>query len=221
MPTPPSPVPASPDGPPPKKGLSKTAIILLVIGGVFVFLCIAGFIEAVAVVVPRMQEKQKRFTCEQNLQQLAQIFAATRSENGPEPRSGPALFLAWRKEGRIIKEGQEAIFVCLGDPATAAPNSPGARARYDEADLDGPLGDLCSYAARDFVRFPLARKSPKAQPIAACLHHKDGAMIAFEDGSVRFFTREELGVGSDTEMTVGPDSPAELLRPLTFGPSAK
>ncbi|MCE9638063.1 MAG: hypothetical protein K8T90_20370 [Planctomycetes bacterium] len=204
------------DVPPKKKGLSKGMIILIVCA-VLAIPCIAGLIATVAIIVPQMQEKQKRLTCMENLSQLSQTFAATQSGVGAPKRSGTAMFLEWRKSRRLIREGEELILVCPGDPSVAFPDSPEARRRYDTVDLDAPPADLCSYAARDFARFPLDSKSGRREPIAACLHHRHGAIVAFSDGSARFMDLDELAVDAGTELTVGPDSPAEMLQSLTFG----
>jgi hypothetical protein len=215
--------------PPPKKGLPTVAIVLIVLAlvGIPVLIAVAaGAIATVATVVPTMQRKQMRFACTQNLSQLAGLLMM-QSVSDPPPRSGPAVFLEWRKRGTLIKPGQESILLCPADPEAVADDTPEGRARWDDLDLDHPPRFLCSYAVRDFAKFPLEGRSAEPRPIAACLHHTEtardrgGAIIAFEDGSVRFVDYEELGISDATELTVGPDAPAELLRELTFGPSAK
>lgn len=212
--------------PPPRKGLSTLAIVLIVCG-VLAIPCLAGLIGTVAVVVPQMQAKQMRFACQQNLSQLAAIhIVEVISKNEPK-HSGPAYFLEWRKHGRNIRSGQEAVLLCPRDPAAVRRDTPEWRARWDDVDLDDPAPGLCSYAVRDFATFPIERDSMGVEPIAACLHHTEtgrdrgGATVAFSDGSVRWIDYEELGISDASELVVGPDSKAELLRPLTLDSSSK
>lgn len=221
----PPPVPARrlrddvPDaGPPPKKGLSTLAIVLIVVG-VLGVAGIAVVVGILAVVVPSMQHKQMRFQCQQHLSQVAQLIVADRADRTPVRYGGPAYLLEWRKSGRFIRAGQEAVLLCPAD-AGAAPLA--RRELWDAVDLANPAPGLCSYAVRDFVNFPLDERSAAPQPIAACLHHTEGprdrggAIVAFDDGSTRFVGYEELGISDASELTVGPDAPAELLRALTF-----
>lgn len=182
---------------------------------------IAGLIGTVAIIVPQMQEKQKRFQCANNLSQLGGFFVAERTEKPGKPKyDGSALFLSWRIKGRVIKQGQESVLICPGDQGIAAPDTPEARARYDDIDLKNIPNDLCSYAVRDFTAYPIPAESPKQQIIACdrngpdgrTMHHKGGLNIVFDDGSASFWERENLGVTGDEPVVVGPDATNDDLK---------
>lgn len=182
---------------------------------------IAGLIGTVAIIVPQMQEKQKRFQCQNNLSQLAGIFVAERTEKPGKPRyDGSALWLSWRSDHSKIQEGQEGILICPGDQGISPPDTPDQKARYTGVDLKNPPDDLCSYAGRDFTAFQLSAES-KAVQIVACdrngadgrtPHHKNGLNIGLEDGSARFFDREALGIDPDDPIIVGPEATNEMLK---------
>ncbi|MCE9638065.1 MAG: hypothetical protein K8T90_20380 [Planctomycetes bacterium] len=200
---------------PPKKQRLSTGRMVLIACAVLCFLCVV--IGTVAVVVPRGPPKRERLVCATNLSQLAQMFVIWQTQGAKPPRSGPAMFLAWRKDRTRIREGEESVLRCPNDPGAADAAKPEARALYDSIDLDHPAPGLCSYAVRDFVKFPLDPMSKRLQAIAACLHHRNGAVVAFDNGSAMFMELDALGATPGTELTVGPDSPAEVLQPLTFG----
>lgn len=182
---------------------------------------IAGLIGTVAIIVPQMQEKQKRFQCANNLSQLGGIFVTDRTEKPGKPKyDGSALFLSWRIKGAKIKQGQESVLICPGDQGISAADTPEARARYDDVNLKDIPNDLCSYAVRDFTSFPIPAESPKQQIIACdrngpdgkTMHHKGGLNIVFDDGSTNFFERDNLGVSGDGPIVVGPDASHEDLK---------
>lgn len=182
---------------------------------------IAGLIGTVAIIVPQMQEKQKRFQCANNLSQLGGIFVAERTEKTGKPKyDGSALFLSWRVNGSKIKQGQESVLICPGDEGISAADTPEQRQRYDDVDLKSIPNDLCSYAVRDFSNFPLQAESKKQQLIACdrngpqgkTMHHKNGLNMVFDDGSAVFQERESLGVASDVVIVVGPDATNEDLK---------
>jgi hypothetical protein len=168
-----------------------------------------------------LRESQRRFACCQNLSSLAQFFVVQRVEapKTPPKHSGVALPLSWRKAGRPILPIVEGILRCPGDPDLRPKDAAWTRA-LESVDLGNPPLDLCSYAFRDFAAFPLDPNSPELQPIACdrqgrdgrTPHHAGGICVAFEDGSTRFFEREELGLKDDEPIVVGPDSKAPWLR---------
>jgi hypothetical protein len=212
---PPPPLPAGDDRPPGKK--RSVLLIVLIVAGVLAIPCIAGLVGTVAIIVPQMKEKQHRFTCQNNLSQLGGLYVA-QAYSGEAAQlhahSGPAFFLAWRLDGSgLIREGQESVFLCPGDPeAHPRPQT----ADWDSVDLANPPRELCSYAARDFAAFPLDPHPSEPQVIGACLHHKGGVNVLYDDGAARFLTLMELGVIARTDISVGPQSKVELLRPLKF-----
>jgi hypothetical protein len=184
----------------------------------------------IEIIVPQMQEKQKRFTCANNLSQLGGMFVAERAEKSGKPKyDGQALWLSWRIGGKKIKEGQEGILICPGDNGITAADTPEAKARYNDVDLKNPPDDMCSYTARDFTGSPLSNESPKLQIIACdrngpdgrTAHHKNGLNIVFEDGSASFFEREALGISGDDPIVVGPDSSNEMLKQVIFNKAHK
>jgi len=182
---------------------------------------IAGLIGTVAIIVPQMQEKQKRFTCANNLSQLGGLFVTERSDHPGKPKhDGTALWLSWRANTSKIRKGEEGVLICPGDQGIAAADTQAAKDRYDSIDLKSPPNDLCSYAARDFTTFPLKNESPEVQiigcdrngPTGHDTHHKNGLNIVFDNGSARFVEREELNIASKYEIVVGPEATNAWLK---------
>lgn len=182
---------------------------------------IAGLIGTVAIIVPQMQEKQKRFTCANNLSQLGGLFIAERTERPGKPKyDGTALWLSWRQNTSKIRKNEEAILICPGDNGISAADSDQAKSRYDDVDLKNPPNDLCSYTARDFSVYPLSNESKEAQIIACdrngpdgrTAHHKNGLNVCFDNGQAKFVEREELGVSGDDPIVVGPESSNAMLK---------
>jgi hypothetical protein len=203
--------------PAPKTGMPTWVIVLIVVGALFLFV-IPACVATVAIVVPKMQETKRRTVCMSNLQALGEVFLTERMGDPKRKlRSGPALFLEWRSTTSEIKRGNEKALICPGDVLARLPETEDDKKAWDRVDLDHAPRNLCSYAVRDFARFPLAPNAPDKAPIAACLNHKGGAVVLFDAGDVQFVPFEELGVQSHDEMTVGPDSKSPLLRVLRYG----
>lgn len=205
-------------GTPGKPKMPTWVKVLLVFGGL-AFVGVAVLVGVAATIAPKMQEKQSRFTCVSNLSQLAGLFVVSyrAPPQGPVPRSGPALFVEWRTTLSKVRPGQEAVFLCPGDRSAVRLEAPGARDAYDSVDLEHVPRALCSYAVRDFDKYPFDWASPTVQVIAACTNHRNGANVAFDNGSARFIEREELGLAPGDEITVGPGSKSELLRVVRYG----
>lgn len=202
--------------------------VVVVVFGLFVFLfagstCWGG----------RDRRSLTRSACQINLVHLAGMYAESSADPSWRPRSGQALVLRWRKEGRRIKRGQEYVLLCPADQDALPPDTPEAVDRYDTVDLDDPPNDLCSYAVRDFDRFPPDPARPGEEPFAACVGrfrdgtwracHEGGLAVAYLDGHVLFLRWDELGFPPDAAPpdkppVVGPDSPSPLLRVLCFRP---
>lgn len=201
--------------------IARVVIVVVFVGA---FIALLG---ALLVEIPRgSPNKLARFTCANNLSQLATLFAEqTRADPAWKPRSGTSLLLAWRKGASRIRAGQERVLLCPGDEGVALPDTADTRARYDAVDLDAPPADLCSYAVRDFVAFPVDRDDLGAEVFAACVgtfhadgswfaHHRGGCNVAFCDGATRFYEWADLCAPPGGPPVVGPGSPSPLLRVL-------
>jgi hypothetical protein len=166
----------------------------------------------------KIELKQRQLRCMNNLAQLDQCWLIMAQENISKAQkySGQALWLSMRKNQLMIQRGNERVLLCPSDSAAQSPKTDAEMKRWDDVDLsksDQPAG-LCSYAGRDFVNFPIDVASKEKEPIGACLHHPGGAIVAFEGGDVQFLTLAELGLASEDEKKVGPDSKSPLLRKL-------
>jgi hypothetical protein len=149
-----------------------------------------------------------------NQSQLAQAYLVDAYQSpASKPLSGAALWLG--QYGTAVKPGNEQVFFCPEDPIAKA--SLVDRARYEHVDLARVPRALCSYAGRDFERFPLDSTKAASEPICACLCHPKGALVVFQAGDVRWMTLADLGLDSDDEKIVGPDSKSPVLRVLRFG----
>ena len=200
-----------------KKGIPAWVIVLIVVFGGLP--CIAGLVGTVAIVVPKMQEKQRQAACMNNLAQLGQIWLMRSQANRrrAQAHSGPGLLLDFLTDADV-KRGDERIFVCTGDPVAHAPETAEEHRAYAAVDLDNVPRSLCSYAGRDFRNFPIdVGGAVNREPVAACLNHRRGAVVLFEAGDVQLVSREELGLGDEDEVIVGPDSKSPMLRKLRFG----
>jgi len=211
----PPPIPA--DAPkPPRRGLPTWGIVLIVVGALGIaFLAVSVFVAAT--VVPKMQESQRKLECMNNLSQLGQIYLVDVVTNKTKARvhSGPALWLGYYKTE--VKSGDERTFICPGDPSANLPTTAAERAPYEHVDLDHVPRALCSYAGRDFERCPLDTSPQARNVLGACLHHKGGAVVVYDAGDTNFVTLAELGLASDDDKTVGPDSKSPVLRVLRYG----
>jgi hypothetical protein len=166
-----------------------------------------------------MYSREPRTACLNNLSQLGQILLMEAQEHpGELPKySGPALFLSWRKDRSEIRRGDERALICPEDDLAHVPETDAEKRAWDDVDLAHPPRSLCSYAVRDFERFPIDPKSGMPQPIAACLHHKGIVVFVDAAGDAQFVKLDELGLASDDEKIVGPGSKSPLLRVLRFG----
>lgn len=220
--TAPEPPPIPPDAPaavPARRGGLSTTAIVLIVCGVLALPLVAGVVTTVAIVVPRMQETRNKITCMSNLSELSQrhLMASMEDPRQAVRWSGSALWLAQRRGGVRVRRGEEKLLLCPGDDLARPPQSESDRAEWDSVDLKLPPRHLCSYAGRDFAAFPIDPDDGEKHPIGACVHHRGGAVIAFDAGDVLFFSRADLGIAPDAEITFGPDSASPLLRTLTGG----
>lgn len=186
---------------------------MLIVCGVLALPVVAGVVTAVAIMVPKMQETARKTTCMSNLMELSHAYIEDAMENGTKARrwSGSAMWLSRRH--RV----GESRLLCAGDEAVRLPESDADRSAWDAVDLANPARELCSYAGRDFANFPIDPEICDKQPIGACVHHRNGAVVAFDEGDVRFMTREDLGISEDDEIRCGPESASPILRKLLGG----
>jgi hypothetical protein len=191
--------------------LPRWAFALVIVGVGFVVLVLA-----VLIFTPQPKGIRHQLQCMDNQGQLAQTYLdASQHRPGWKPRSGPPLWL--EGYGTSIKRGEEKAFVCPADPLAELPETDADRARYELVDLAHVPRSLCSYAGRDFERFPIDAAKAAKEPLGACVHHAHYAIVVFADGAARKMTLDELGLASDDDKVVGPDSKSPVLRVLRYG----
>ena len=220
-------VPAPNDGPPRKPARAQirrmikasvigaltaiTAFVIVLSGGTWLFFSSHG-----SQVTPLT-------TCANHLRQLGGILTSESMEHGHPETGGVPLLIEYCRRG-FIQRGREKILTCPSDPDVGVP----LPELFDAVDVTDAkaLGRLCSYAVRDFERYPLDEKSETAQWIMCDRqgtdgrtdHHHDGINVLFDDGAVQFRDREALGLGPDESIVVGPDSPHPELRKMVIVP---
>lgn len=101
-------------------------------------------------------------------------------------------------------EGDARPLCCPSDPS-ATPVSVYA----DHYLTDG----VCSYVGPDLVTRDLRKEADDAV-VGACLHHPGGVLVARANGKVEFLTLKDLGIASEAEKVVGPESKSPILRLL-------
>lgn len=140
--------------------------------------------------------------------------------------SGVSVLLHFRRNSGCIKEGQETLFICPGDNQAINPTTPQQQQAYDALDLNDPRNNMCSYAVRDFLLYPLDPDAETPQIIACdrmgldgrTAHHSDGLCVLFDDGAVKFMSREDLGLSRDDPIVVGPRSTHPMLGRVRYHP---
>jgi prepilin-type N-terminal cleavage/methylation domain-containing protein len=205
--------------------MRRTAQGFTLIEIMVVIAIIAGLVTTVAIVVPKMQEQQRRTGCLNNLSQLGQVYLMQAQENKGRAQkySGVALWLSYRKNTSEIKRGDEKALICPGDNVQL-PETEDDKKKWDNVDLDNPTDDLCSYAARDFKNFPTNVESPDKEIIGSdrqgangrTMHHKDVIVCVYEGGDAQFMKREELGINSETPIVIGPEAENKMLKKVVY-----
>lgn len=186
---------------------------------------IAALVSTVAIIVPKMQESQRQMSCMNNLSQLGQVYLTEAMENKGRAQkySGVALWLSYRKGAHQIQRGNEKVLICPGDNI-AMPDTEEDKKKWDNVALDNPPSDLCSYAARDFVNWPIGAEE-KDKQIIGCdrqganqktMHHKDVIICVYEAGDTQKMNREQLGVDSESPIIIGPDAQNEQLKKVVY-----
>ena len=206
--------------------MRRTAQGFTLIEIMVVIAIIAGLVTTVAIMVPKMQETQKQTGCMGNLQQLGGLFLTHKLENPAKSMrySGVSLWLSYRKGSSDIAKGEEKALACGGDPGTLLPQNEDDKKKWDNVDLDNPADGLCSYAGRDFKNAPLDAERTEREvigcdrqgPDGKTMHHKDVIVCAFDSGAADRMNREELGVGSEEKIIIGPEAQNPMLRKVVY-----
>ncbi len=188
--------------------------MLLVVAGALAIPLAASCAGGLRILSPRIQCPSERTRCQDQLRQLGGAFVGHGAQRGASDLpGGAAAFLELVAEFAIPPER----LLCPGDSSpVAAGHSVSAVDRHDAAALRA----VCSYAVRDFTRYPLDPNSTRPQIIAADadVHHRDGLNVLWDDGSVQFLDRMYLNLAPDEPIVVGPDSPHPELRKLCIVP---
>jgi len=129
-----------------------------------------------------------------------------RSEN-----RGQAFLLQLATRGMILPRDVR-VFVCPRDPGHSRVDDPEFPKKLQSVDLRNPDPALTSYAVRDFARQPIAPHASGKEPWVLCPWHRDGIPVLYDDGSVVFHRREDLGLRPGESLVLGPDAKSELLR---------
>jgi prepilin-type N-terminal cleavage/methylation domain-containing protein len=206
--------------------MRRTAQGFTLIEIMVVIAIIAGLVTTVAIVVPKMQESQRQLTCMNNLSQLGQVYLMQAQENRAKAQkySGVSLWLSYRKNGTDIKRGDERVLICPGDQGVLLPETEEDKKKWDNVDLANPSADLCSYAARDFVNFPINIEN-KDKEMVGCdrqganqrtPHHKGVIVCVYEAGDAQKMTREELGISSESDIVIGPEAENKSLKTMAY-----
>jgi len=197
-----------------KTGMPVWLIAVLAVGAT-VMLCVgASFFGAVSILVPRIQEKQTQTQCANQLRQLGGLYITEAMQNPKAPPAGGAAYFV----GLARKSGaQPALLLCPGDEhaAVAHPFPASPPESMDATDLR----QICSYAVRDFTRYPLEDTADEFIAADAGGHHAKGINVLRSNGAVHFLDREALGLGPDDDIIVGPDSPHPELQKLCIVPA--
>lgn len=193
----------APESAAPQKRKSNTLLIVLAILGGLCLLGGGAIVAVVATAVPQVQERQKRLQCQRNLSAFGLDMTRWMLEHDLEQPGWPAAYVEYVKSG--VRSGALQMD-CPGDPAVSGGQP-------------APSGH-CSFAIRDFDRYPLEMDSPERQIIACdrmgddgrTPHHDGGLIVLFDNGSSMWMDRESLGLGPDDPIVVGPASTHPLLK---------
>ncbi len=187
----------------------------------------ATLAASAAVLIPIGIGRANRARCVENLHELGGLYHIQRLESpGRPPHDGADLFLAWRRARVQLKFGDEELLLCPADPAARFPRTDADREAWDE---ETNAAALCSYAVRDFSKYPLHADDGRRSIIAcdrqgldgATPHHDGGINVLYGNGAVKWMTAELLQLPVDQPITVGPESQHELLRMVAVDVDAR
>ncbi len=190
------------------KGLPGWVIALIVVCGA----CLCGVPAvggAIAVLVPKIQMQHIRAGCATSLRTLGSLHIDHWTETGGPPTEGGVKYFLRLAEGTDVSivcpddgHGRQAQVVQIGDDPMTTASEP-------------MLRSICSYAVRDFARYPLSDDYAN-EAIAADREefHRGGINVLYSDGSVKFHDRAWLGIPDGAPIVVGPESDHEELKKL-------
>ncbi len=178
---------------------------------------IAALIGIVSAVIPKAMEGKRKTECQNNLRNIVVFLNLRLNEGKLGVRGGTAMILNLYKKD--VKEGDERLFICPGDPRQQDMSDRDFLKRYQNMNLDSVDATLCSYAGRNRKMYAIRFDSTKKQAWATdCQgddgrtgHHLHGVNVGWEDGSVKFMDYEDLGLAADAAIAVG-DTTHELLK---------
>jgi hypothetical protein len=180
-------------------------LLLFALGGMVV---ICG---AMIALTPRLGGNltQGAGPCGWSLGQVGKALVGATVHRGAYPEDADARYLIELLRDGYIARRKESYLVCGWDPDALRIESDSDRELFHTADLSDPemVTQLCSYAIRDFARFPVDLDDDEAW----LLCERMGA-----DGRTRFLRREDLEIAPEDPIVVGPDSPHPELRKMVF-----
>ncbi len=193
--------------------------------GVLVGACLMLVLGAIPVLTRLPHVRTRRTMCANHLRQLAGIYMTESIPGRTAPSGGLEPFVTWC-ERRVVRTGQGDVFVCPGDADILdLEDDPVGRVERLTTARDAPpasTADLVSFAVRDVARYPFdADAGPPGWLMCdrqgrdgRTPHHRDGLNVLFDNGAVKFLDREDLGLGPDEPIVVGPDSEHPELRKM-------
>jgi len=170
----PPPLPAPGGEPAPKRGgLPRWALVLIIVaGGMLALSIVAGLIGTVAIIVPQMQEKQRRLACANTLSQFGTMYVvATAQESAfPPPPPGPQGcsyvtrdFANFPIDSRATEP--QVIGACVG-PAGAHTHKGGTVVAYDTGSVTFLTDAELGLSADDPLTVGPGAKSPILRVLA-------------------------------------------------------
>jgi len=195
------------------KGGGPSALMVILIAGGAVLLLVAAVVGwFFAVKVPQVVAQQERAQCAVRLRQLGALYQSDVLRRGGQPESGGVQYFL-----DILARGgapaDSPILVCPGDHDAV----PAAPAGNDAA----ALGRVCSFAVRDFARYPITGDDEAIPWVAADAadHHDGGINVLFVDTSVKYLDRDALGLAAGEAILAGPGSSHPELKKLCVVPA--
>ena len=177
---------------------------------------IAALISIVAAVIPRAAAANRKVQCQSNLRNIGGVLMERAvGGKGLGVRGGSAMLLQ-AYTLRLIRKGDERVFLCPGDIIIRGQSLDDAdfRKRYESIDLNKIDPLIISFAGRNRKLHPIKPDSGEKEGWGCdCQgdngrdgHHQRGVNILYDDGSVLFVDNEALGVAPEDPIVVGTES---------------